>query len=57
MCKKPKYLINNKIKFSKDYLISLPVVNQKKEIIKFYLSKITKRKKKEYNFSHGRRER
>ena len=46
MCKKPKFLYkDNKIKFSKDYLISLPVVNQKKEIIKFYLSKSTRKKK------------
>lgn len=47
MCKKPKFLYkDNKIKFSRDYLISLPVVNQKKEIIKFYFSKSTRKKKK-----------
>ena len=46
MCKKPRFIYKgSKISFSKDYLISMPVVNKKKEIIEFYFSKSTKKKK------------
>jgi len=46
MCKKPKFIYkDSEKKFSKDYLISVPVVNKRKEIIKFYFSKGTRSQK------------
>jgi dTDP-glucose pyrophosphorylase len=45
MCKKPKYLIKNEtIRKNKKYLIVLPVINKKREIIDFIFSSIIKKK-------------
>lgn len=46
MCKKPKFIYkDSKIKVSKDYLISIPVVNKSKRIIRFYFSKSIRKQK------------
>lgn len=46
MCKRPKYLFKKKkIETSKEYLISIPIVNMKKEIIDFQYSRVIKQKK------------
>ncbi len=47
MCRKPKFVYpNQNIRFSKDYLILIPVVNKNKEILKFHHSKNVKKEKK-----------
>ncbi len=47
MCRKPKFVYpNQNIRFSKDYLILIPVVNKKKEILRFHYSKNEKKEKK-----------
>ena len=46
MCKRPKYLFKKKkIETSNEYLISIPIVNKKKEIIDFQYSRVIKQKK------------
>ncbi len=46
MCKKPKFIYkDSRIKVSKDYLISIPVVNKSKRIIRFYFSKSIRKQK------------
>ena len=47
MFKKPKYLLKKeKIETSKEYLICIPILNKKKEIIDFQYSEIIKKDKK-----------
>ena len=47
MFRKPKYLLKKKkIESSKDYLICVPIVNKKKEIIDFQYSQVIKEDKK-----------
>ncbi len=47
MCRKPKFIHKDKkINLSNEHLISLPVVNKKKQIIKFIFSKHVKKNKK-----------
>lgn len=46
MYRKPKYLFRNeKLKISKDYLICVPIVNKKKEIINFQYSQVVNKQK------------
>ena len=47
MCKKPKYTYRyGKTNFSNEHIISIPVVNKKKQIINFIFSKHRKKNKK-----------
>jgi len=51
MFKKPKYLFKKKkIETSNEYLICIPIVNKKKEIIDFQYSEVIKKIKKNYIF-------
>ena len=46
MCKRPKYLFKKKkIEISNEYLICVPIVNRKKEIIDFQYSRVIKQQK------------
>lgn len=54
MYKRPRYLLKKKkITIEKEYLICLPIVNKKKQIVDFEYSQIIKKEKKKYNFFDG----